>query len=164
MGSGKTTYGKKLAQLFGYPFIDLDHLIEEEQGKSIPEIFQQIGENGFRKLEHQFLKTYTFPHPAIISCGGGTPCFYDNMQIINNLGVSVYLYTNAKTLSQRLASGKANRPLIKDLSDEELYQFIEQKVRERNPFYQQAAITVDTVKSDAAKMKIYIEEFLNNNL
>lgn len=140
MGSGKSFSGKRLAEKFGMSFIDLDNFIEEKQGRTIREIFEKEGEDYFRKIEKMCLLEMGQKEMTIISTGGGTPCFFDNMKWMNENGVTVFLETSVEVLSNRLFDEMQKRPLLKGLSKEELKHFIEKKLEERNPFYHQTQI------------------------
>lgn len=145
MGSGKTTWGKKIAQALHIPFIDLDHDIVAHIEMSIPEYFALHGEQRFRELESQFLKKQ-FGKDAVISTGGGTPCFYDNMEWIKHNGLSLYLYHTPKSLYARLSQSDVNkRPVLKGLSNESLLAFIESKLQERKRYYEQAHIKFEQI-------------------
>lgn len=150
MGSGKTTWGKKLAQALGYQFVDLDHLIVEKISTDIPSFFKAHGENEFRDLETQTLRNLPTDKPTIVSTGGGTPCFHDNMEWMNEVGQTIYFKLSSEQLWQRLNKPKHinTRPALKGLKDEELLGFIAEKLDEREPFYTQAAHIIDhtTVK------------------
>jgi shikimate kinase len=138
MGSGKTTIGKLLARKLGYRFVDLDKMIEEYEGKTITELFELHHENGFRLLEKKYLQLTTQFEKTIISCGGGTPCFFDNIEIINKHGISLYLEMTVAALHTRLINSKTARPLIVGKTDDELKDFIKAKLQERETFYKQA--------------------------
>ena len=142
MGSGKTTVGKKLAAQLNYTFIDLDSYIEQQEGRSISELFNEHGENYFREVEHQCLQTLLKLEKLVIACGGGTPCFYDAMQQMNEHGITVYLQMNVLAIFNRLKQGRMQRPLIAGKSDEALRQYIDEKLKEREPLYLQAQIVV----------------------
>ena len=115
MGSGKSTTGEQLAKLLGWPFIDLDLRIEDQQRCSIAQIFSEKGEKGFRLLEREALQSVlALASPAVIACGGGTPCFFDNMENMKNSGWVVYLQTPVEVLKKRLVSGDPERPLLSD--------------------------------------------------
>jgi shikimate kinase len=149
MGCGKTTAGKKLANKLGWPFIDLDEKIEEETGKTIAELFEQEGEHAFRELEKKTLQsTFELKH-AVISTGGGAPCFFDNMEQMNQNGKTVYIELPPKVLVDRLKGAKNQRPLIKGKTDEELLAFITGALEKRAPYYQKAKTTVDGVSLSA---------------
>jgi len=136
MASGKTTLGKKLANKLNIPFIDVDAKIEELEGCSISEIFLHKGEKGFRLLETDFLKTYSFTDSFVLSTGGGMPCFNDNMKLLNTLGTTFYLKRPVKELVNRLVSAKEKRPLVEGKSIEELESFINETLLLRSPFYE----------------------------
>jgi shikimate kinase len=142
MGCGKTRLGKKMANKFNLPFIDLDTLIEEQSGQTIPEIFSQYGETGFREIEKKTLQNTSFPANSIISTGGGAPCFYDNMNWMNTHGLAVFLDTPIPVLASRLMVAKTERPLITGKSHQELMDFITTKLQDRRPFYQQAKVVL----------------------
>ena len=145
MGSGKTTWGKKIANALQLPFVDLDHEIVENIGMSIPEYFKAHGEDNFRKLEQEYLQKQS-GRIAVISTGGGTPCFFDNMDWINNNGLSLYLYHTSKSLWSRLSQSDVNkRPVLKGLSGEELFDFIDSKLKERESYYNQAHIKFEQI-------------------
>ena len=118
MGSGKTTTGLKLASLLGWEFKDLDKNIEENTGMTIPEIFSHHGEAYFREVESRILRSVEPVKNTVISTGGGTPCYSDNMDFMLNTGLTIYLKLNAGQLKSRLSDSNGERPLIKDLSEE----------------------------------------------
>lgn len=147
MGSGKTTWGKKIASALNMPFVDLDHEIVEHIGMSIPEYFSKFGEENFRELERDFLKKQK-DRIAVISTGGGTPCYFDNMEWIVNNGLSLYLFHTPKSLWSRLSQSDVNkRPVLKGLSGDELLAFIESKLAERSDFYEKAQIKVEQMNT-----------------
>lgn len=138
MGSGKSYVGRRLAQSINANFIDLDDLIVQKNGQSIPEIFQQHGEAYFRASESACLKSLENVKNTVVALGGGTPCFFENMEWINQNGVSIYLKTNPNILVERLKKETNQRPLIQQLKENELLAFIENKVEERSAFYEKA--------------------------
>ncbi len=144
MGAGKTTLGKALAKAMELTFIDLDNFIEEQQHKTISEIFAEIGETGFRRVEHEALLQVSQFEQVVISLGGGTPCFYENMEVINRSGISIYLKPSEEVLLRRLIKGKHKRPIIADKSDEELRLFIRENLAKREPYYLQSTITFES--------------------
>lgn len=153
MGSGKTTLGRKLAARMGYEFIDLDHRLEQQAELSIAEYFSLFGEDAFRKKESEVLKTTAYPENAIVSTGGGLPCYFDNMDWMNAAGKTVYIRLSPKTLADRLESGKEERPLLQDKHGDELVAFIESKLAEREGFYARAKIITDGLSLSAEKME-----------
>lgn len=145
MGCGKTRMGKSLSSKLERPFIDLDHLIEHTQNASIPEIFAAKSESGFREIERDTLQKSAIADNTIVSTGGGAPCFYDNMEWMNRNGITIFINPPVKVLADRLINAKTERPLIKGKSYEELTAFIEEKLKERRPFYEKAHITLHGV-------------------
>ena len=143
MGAGKTTIGKALARLLSRPFYDLDQYIESRQRKTVADIFAESGEAGFRKVERNMLHEVAEFEEVIISCGGGTPCFSDNMEYLNQQGETVYLKATPQVLREHLLMGKTVRPLIQGKSPDELLQYIEESLKARQPFYEQALHTID---------------------
>jgi len=140
MGSGKTTVGRLLAARLEYDFIDLDAHIEEKLFKSVSQIFAELGEEKFRLLEQQSLHEVAGFDHVVISTGGGTPCFFDNMAYMNERGITVYLKLTAEELAERLEMSHANkRPLLAGRKGEELRRFIGEGLEKREPYYDQAA-------------------------
>ena len=145
MGSGKTLVSKELSNLNNFKIFDLDTEISKQNNSSIAEIFKKKGEIFFRKTEKEVLeKIISSEKNIILSLGGGTPCYYNNIDSINEKTISVFLKTNVKTLAQRLSLEKDKRPLIQNFSNEDLPEFIAKHLFERNPFYNQAKITINT--------------------
>jgi shikimate kinase len=152
MGSGKTTLGKRLAARLGYEFIDLDHAFEEKWGTTIARYFSQYGEDNFRIRESELLKETHYPPRAVISTGGGLPCFFDNMAWMNAHGQTVYIKLNAKVLAGRLENSREERPLLRQKHGDDLVTFIEEKLTEREPFYSQAHLSVSDINLSAEKL------------
>lgn len=144
MGTGKTHWGRLWAAQHQMDFFDLDTVIEETTGLSIPAIFEQHGEAYFREKERALLYSFEDKKNFILSTGGGTPCFFDNMEWMNEQGITIYLSTPVYTLKERLIKEKEHRPLIKNLSDGEIEQFIEKRLKERNRFYSAARLILST--------------------
>ncbi|MCI5451182.1 shikimate kinase [bacterium] len=143
MGSGKTTVGRQLALSLGLSFYDLDWYIEMRFRRTIEQIFKEKGEEGFRTIEFNMLREVAEFEDIVLSCGGGTPCFGDNMDYINSKGETIYLQAAPEVLAAHLRMGKVVRPLIQGKNDEELLQYIRQSLAEREPYYLQAKHTLD---------------------
>ena len=165
MGAGKTTVGKALSKELNIPFYDLDWYIESRMRKTVAQIFAEKGEEGFRKIEHSMLHEVAEFEDVIISCGGGTPCFFDNMDYLNQQGQVVYLKASPEVLYKHLLMGKVERPLLKGKSPEELILFIKEQLEKREPFYTKARFTLDvSLMDNYEKIKITItklRELLN---
>lgn len=142
MGCGKSTIGRKVAALMGMNFIDLDKYIEERNFKSVPDIFAQEGEAAFREKERQALHEVAQFEDIVVGTGGGAPCFFDNMQQMNDAGITIYLAPDNETLAFRLLKSKTERPLIAGKNKEELILFIETALEKRSPFYEQSKIVI----------------------
>lgn len=142
MGSGKSTAGEQLAAKLGYEFVDLDSFIEGECNQSIEEIFAEKGENEFRAIEHNALKKLINKDNAVIACGGGTPCYYGNMELMNSSGTTIYLKMSVDSLTSRLLESKNARPLIANKSESELKSFITAHLQKREDIYHQAQYIV----------------------
>lgn len=140
MGAGKTTVGKALAKRTGAQFYDLDWYIEARMRRTVPEIFRQEGEEGFRRIERAMLHEVAEFENVVLSLGGGTPCFFDNMEYVRQKGRTVYLEASAEVLAKHLRMGKVERPLIKGKAPEELLAFIKEQLQKRETFYKQAEI------------------------
>jgi shikimate kinase len=161
MGSGKTTAGKKLASLLGWSFIDLDKRIEEYAGKTIPEIFSQRGEDYFRIIETQLLRNLNMCTKTVISTGGGTPCYIDNMDYMIETGLTIYLKLTPAELKSRLSQSKGKRPLIKDLDQNELTSFIKEKLAVREKWYERSDITMDGIDLDINLLLSHVKSSLS---
>jgi shikimate kinase len=156
MGAGKTTIGKHLAQALGLQFIDLDLFIECRYRKKVSELFAEKGESGFREIERNTLREVGQFEDVIISTGGGTPCFFDNMQVMNETGQTIYLKIPPEELAARLikSSKKGTRPLLNGKSDDEIRQFVIDSLALREPFYEQSACIFEAGGLDfAAKLE-----------
>ena len=138
MGAGKTTLGKAFARAMGLTFVDLDWYIEERFHKTVSQIFTERGEEGFRELEKRMLHEASDFENVVISVGGGTPCFFDNMEYMNQLGETVFLDVDNKVLFRRLKVAKHQRPLLANKTDEELMTFIQEALEKRLPYYTKA--------------------------
>jgi shikimate kinase len=142
--SGKTTLGKKLARFLNYEFLDTDDLIKQRERVTIEDIFDKRGEDAFRTIEKEILETVIHLKDKVISTGGGMPCFHGNMDRMNEYGTTIFLDVPVKDLLMRLGNdGKENRPLTRGKNEVELYQFLENKYKERSPFYKRAKIILE---------------------
>lgn len=163
MGSGKSFYGKKLAGKLNMGFIDLDKLIEQKTSMSINKIFEIKGEKEFRKLESEILKETFELNNTLVSLGGGTPAFFNNMELINKNGISVYIKMHPKSLVVRLLQSNNKRPLIQQLKRNEVFEYVEKKLLERETFYNQANITIKGEGLKTEMLKSYILTYLDNS-
>lgn len=150
MGAGKSYWGKQLADHWQLPYYDLDEVIVEAEEMAIADIFATKGEDYFREKESRLLRELSKQDKFLISCGGGTPCFQENMDFMNEHGTTVWINPSVETMVERLQRKKSKRPLIADLEDEDLIGFVEKKMAERLPFYQQSRhiITSDNISLD----------------
>jgi len=155
MGCGKSTLGKKLSKQMGMQFIDMDHYIEKRNCKTVPQLFEEYGEEVFRQRERKALEELSEFTDVVIATGGGAPCFFDNIDLMNKSGKTIYLNIDPKILANRLLKSKTERPLIKGKSREELIEFIDETLRKRNEFYKQAKYEItrpDMDLEEVAKM------------
>jgi shikimate kinase len=143
MGAGKTTVGKALAKELGVMFYDLDWYIESRMRKTVKQIFEEMGEEGFRHIEHNMLHEVAEFENVVVSCGGGTPCFFDNMDYMNQAGETIYLKASPETLHAHLKMGKGVRPLLLNKTPEEVDVFIREQLKQREPFYEKAKHIID---------------------
>lgn len=161
MGSGKTSLGKKLASKLYWDFIDLDQKIEEIEQKTVSEIFSELGEDYFRNLETKVLNDIINNHQkTIISLGGGTPCYNNNIKLINDNGLSIFINVDANKISNRLLNAKKNRPLIAKLDSYiKIKEYIVSKLKEREPFYYQCKIILEGKDIKAEKIIELLSKF-----
>ncbi|MFT3705799.1 MAG: shikimate kinase [Agriterribacter sp.] len=144
MGTGKTYWGRLWAGKEGMQFFDLDAEIEKDAGMTIRAIFEQYGEPYFREKEKQLLQQFGARDNFILSTGGGTPCFFNNMEWMNANGITIYLDTPPHILKERLVKEKDHRPLIQKLNDDEIMPFIENNINKRNKFYTKSTVILPT--------------------
>ncbi len=156
MGCGKTTLGEELARQMGLRYIDLDDYIEDRQGMTITEIFQEMGEGHFRELEVNALRDVAAMTDVIVGCGGGTPCHGDNMALMNQSGVTVWLTTSPERITARLLlpDQKAKRPKVASLPDEAVLSLVEKELEARTPHYAQAQLQFDSTDIETAEATI----------
>lgn len=152
MASGKTTFGRALARELGVDFIDLDFYIEQRFRKSVKDIFATEGEERFRKIERNMLREAGEFENVVISCGGGTPCYFDNMQYMNGRGTTVWLRATVERTVERLLSAPAKRPLVEGKSREELAEYVSHHMAERLPWYSQSHIEFPSDRLEDKRM------------
>lgn len=155
MGSGKSTLGPFLAKELDYEYVDLDEAIEQGERQSIHAIFESQGEPGFRILESAYLKRTELLSHTVIACGGGTPCFFDNLAWMKRHGKVVYLEAGPKVLAERLRQATTIRPIVRAVEPDELCSFIATKLRERKPFYEQAHAIINVESDEALTQLIF---------
>ena len=144
MGSGKTYWGRQLSQKLDLPFFDLDEQIVNAENKTITEIFANEGEEYFRLKEKEIMHIITESHTTfVMSCGGGAPCYFNNIEYMNKAGTTVWINATIDTLFKRLLTEKDQRPLLKDLSDDALKTFIKKKFSDRKIYYEQADLIIE---------------------
>jgi len=156
MGAGKSTVGKKLANKLDVTFVDLDDAFEAKYRYSIPSFFDHFGEEKYREFENECLKEIITDHEkAVISTGGGTACFNDNISLMNDEGTTVYIKMHPKSLAERLNRARRLRPVVRDIQNDDMQKFVEEQLLERSPYYEQAMITIKGESID-------IEELMKN--
>lgn len=154
MGSGKTTIGKIIAESLNIQFFDLDNLIEKKIQQTIPEIFTNFGEKQFREIERNLLNEVISFKDCIISTGGGTPCFFDNIEKMNEKGITIFLDVSIDELTHRLYYKGNKRPLLQGKTKEQLHNFIVKTLAEREQFYLQAKIRISADDTNATTNRI----------
>lgn len=166
MCSGKTTLGRALASRTGMRFIDLDQMIEEEQGMSVKSIFDELGEAKFRRLEADALARVSMMTDVIVACGGGTPCQPGAMQLMNDRGLTIKLVPDSTRLVRRLMYGRRKRPLLAGIATPaEMLEFATRKIEERAPWYDQARHSFDSSMLETKmEIAITVDEFINEFL
>ncbi len=164
MGAGKTTVGRLLAKRANVSFIDLDHYIEGRFHQQVPAIFAQHGEEGFRDIERRMLHEVAEFEDVLISAGGGTPCFFDNMDYMNAHGTTVYLKVSVDELANRLSVGRNTRPVLGGRKGEELKAFIRENLEKRRPYYERAQIIFDAERMLTRADALHLAETLLNRV
>lgn len=164
MGTGKTTFGRALAKRLGREFIDLDFYITQRFRKSISDIFKEKGEEEFRRIEAEMIREAGEFEDVVISCGGGTPCFHENMEYMNSRGLTVLLTADRQRLLERLRAGGNKRPLIAGKDDSQILATIDEGLNAREPFYSQAEIKfsgnrLETRDQIAGSIEDFIAEY-----
>lgn len=153
MGCGKSYTGRTIAPMLKYDYVDMDKIIEENEGMSIKTIFEEKGESYFRQLEHQYLLNLDSQQNLVVSTGGGVPCFFNNMEIMNAKGITIYLNRTKDVVIPRLIKGMHKRPLLQGMNEEELNNFYDKKLAERSNFYEQSKLHVGNANAeDIVKM------------
>jgi len=158
MGCGKTTNGKKLAKKLNYQFYDLDAEVEKQERISIAQIFNSHGEDYFRNIEQQQLFRLSQKSNVIISCGGGTPCLFNNMEYMNKMGLTLYIQMTPEALFSRLKNAKSTRPLLQKMNDEELKSYIKHKLSERENTYLKSKYIVNGINIDIPELADFIKK------
>jgi shikimate kinase len=160
MGSGKTHWGRQLAKQLRIPYYDLDDVIAAKEKKSVSQIFAESGEESFRLKEREVLESLIDENETmVLSCGGGTPCFFNNIETMKKYGIVVWLNTHMDVLLTRLKNEKSSRPLIKNIPDGDMRSFIVRKLNERRIYYEQADVIIDN--EDSISMNEFIQTVLH---
>jgi shikimate kinase len=164
MGSGKTYLGRRLAIAMGYLFVDLDAYIVQHESQSIAQLFENKGETYFRKIEADLLRLISQSDRVVVSCGGGTPCFHDNMAWMNAQGLTVWLNPSVETLRHRLQRNPGKRPLLQGLGDDDQAwdAFIEKMLAGRQPYYRNSAITYVPIHETADHVEAVLSLIKNH--
>ncbi|MGD9931205.1 MAG: shikimate kinase [Mangrovibacterium sp.] len=157
MGSGKTTLGRELAAKLRFSFLDLDKYLEKKYFKTIPQIFEEEGEAAFRLKEQACLHEVSEFEDVVVATGGGAPCFFDNMDVMNRTGYCVFLDVDSEELASRLMQSKTERPLIKGKSPDELVDFIDKMMEKRRPYYERASYIVSGTNITPEEILVRIE-------
>ena len=158
MGSGKTTIGSQLARKMAFEFVDMDQLIEETAGMTVPEIFEELGEEVFRSWEHKILLELCQKEKIVVATGGGASCHGTMMSTMNANGVTVYIKLSPSALKDRLTRARTERPLIRGKSESELLQYIRTTLEAREVYYSQANYIVDGDKIDPENLAKHLKE------
>lgn len=160
MASGKTTLGRQLAELLGMRYIDMDEHVELQTGKTIRQIFVTQGEEHFRKVENEILLDLTGQNGLVVATGGGSPCFYNNMEAMNARGITVYIKVSVGELVNRLSESKIDRPLLWGKSADELTAYINEMLRLREPYYSTAKLVISSDEPTAEEIAAAVRPLL----
>ena len=163
MGCGKSSLGKKIAKAMGMRFIDTDAEVESREGETIADIFHYEGEEYFRKSERYIIEELAASdEDMVISTGGGVPLWEDNMEVMNQSGVTLYLKRTAEQIASRLSPhGREKRPKLRGLNDEELVAFMRDNMAQREPYYCKATLTIDCTPMSDAELVTMIKEYID---
>ena len=159
MGSGKSTLGSALADALGISWIDLDDEFESRYKIMIADFFAKYGEATFRDLEHKLLTEIIERTDIVVSTGGGAPCFFDNMKLMNQSGVTVYLSASPELLISRIENSSRKRPVFQQMKGENFAENLIRHLESREPFYTQATLTIDAAKPDIERIKGLIRNY-----
>lgn len=163
MGCGKSSLGKKIAKAMGIRFIDTDAEVESREGATIADIFHYEGEEYFRKSERYIIEELAASdEDMVISTGGGVPLWEDNMEVMNQSGVTLYLKRTAEQIASRLSPhGREKRPKLRGLNDEELVVFMRENMAQREPYYCKATLTIDCTPMSDTELVTMIKEYID---
>lgn len=159
MGCGKSTVGKNLAAALGLPWIDLDTEIETRYKISVPAFFAKYGETAFRDIEHQVLTDISALPEGVVSTGGGVPCFYDNMDLMNRTGLTIYLEATPELILSRIGEHASKRPVFQQMNGGDILQKVSNHLATREKYYRQAQLTVDAASPDIDTIKKLVLDF-----
>jgi len=159
MGSGKSTLGQELAKALGISWLDLDDEFELRYKVSIPAFFEKYGEILFRELEHKVLTDISLIPDLVVSTGGGAPCYHDNIKLMNQTGITIYLHALPELLISRIEFSARKRPLFQQMKGEDFFQKITMHMQNRKPFYTQANITIEAKNPDIEDLKKKILDY-----
>lgn len=162
MGSGKSSKGRKIASLLRWSFADTDKIVEEKEGSSVPDLFNQQGEDYFREAETRALRTVSGRSRTVVACGGGTPCSADNMEIMRSTGVIIYLKLTVPELALRLQKSKTIRPLLREAGQEGLTSRVQQLLESRTNWYEQADLAIEGPDTTAEEITPLIADLVRS--
>ena len=164
MGSGKSTLGRGLAEALGISWIDLDTEIESRYKISVPDFFSKYGETAFRDVEHKVLNDIASIPDIIVSTGGGVPCFHNNMELMNQTGLTIYLEATPALILTRIGPYAWKRPLFQKMDGTDTLEKITEHLKSREMYYQQARITIDATNPDIKELKNQILDYFGSTI